>query len=121
MSVPAEWWQTFFSGMMVEFWLRCTTEEQTQQEADFIQQTLQVAPPARLLDVPCGGGRHSLALAARGFQMTAVDISSEFLARAKSAAANKSLKVDWHQADMRELPWRDEFDGAYCFGNSFGY
>src|SRR5262249_14975662 len=23
--------------------------------------------------------------------------------------------------EMRDLPWREAFDGAYCFGNSFGY
>ena len=51
---------------MVEWWLRAMTEEQTRQEADFIQEMLQVATPARLLDVPCGGGRHSLDLANRG-------------------------------------------------------
>jgi SAM-dependent methyltransferase len=22
---------------------------------------------------------------------------------------------------MRDLPWRDRFDGAFCLGNSFGY
>ena len=45
-----EWWQTFFTGGMVEFWLRCTTAEQTRQEIDFIQQQLQVSPPARNCD-----------------------------------------------------------------------
>jgi hypothetical protein len=29
--------------------------------------------------------------------------------------------VRWEQRDMRDLPWRDTFDGAYCVGNSFGY
>jgi SAM-dependent methyltransferase len=121
MSAAREWWRTFFSGVAVDCWLQATTAEQTQREADFIQQILQVSSPANLLDVPCGGGRHSLALAARGYRLTGVDLSSEFLATARSAAAERSLQVHWEQRDMRELPWTGEFDGAFCFGNSFGY
>jgi SAM-dependent methyltransferase len=121
MSGSQEWWQTFFSGAAVDCWLQATTLEQTQREADFIQQMLAVPPPADLLDVPCGGGRHSLALAARGYRLTGVDLSSEFLAAARSTAAERSLQVRWDERDMRDLPWKSEFDGAFCFGNSFGY
>jgi SAM-dependent methyltransferase len=121
MSPTTEWWQTFFTGVAVECWLRCTTPEQTRQEVDFIQHTLQVPPPARLLDVPCGGGRHCLELAARGYAMTGVDISPEFLAAARAGARERSLPVRWEQLDMRDLSWREEFDGAFSFGNSFGY
>jgi SAM-dependent methyltransferase len=121
MSAANDWWRTFFHGTVAEAWLAATTEEQTQQEADFVQKTLQVPPPARLLDVPCGGGRHSLALAARGFTMTAVDISPTFLEAARSKAAAGPWEVSWEQRDMRDLPWPASFDGAFCLGNSFGY
>lgn len=121
MSKIDEWWRTFFSGGMVEFWLRATTDEQTRQEADFIAQTLHVSAPAKLLDVPCGGGRHSLELARRGYHMTGVDLSTEFLAAARAKTTDPSTKVTWEQRDMRDLPWRDQFDGAFSFGNSFGY
>src|SRR3954452_7525693 len=120
MDVPKEWWRTFFTGAAVEGWLQATPEEQTQGEADFILKMLQVPPPARLLDVPCGGGRHSLALAARGYRMTGVDLSSDFLAAARAQAAANSA-VTWEQRDMRDLPWPEAFDGAFSFGNSFGY
>jgi SAM-dependent methyltransferase len=121
MNDPIDWWQTFFSGAAVDFWLRATSEEQTRQEADFIVQRLALQPSARVLDVPCGGGRHSVALAARGYRPTGVDLSSEFLATARSAAAERSVAVDWQQREMRDLPWAGEFDGAFSFGNSFGY
>src|SRR5262249_2666731 len=121
MSAPDGWWRTFFLGLSVEMWLQATPEEQTRQEADFIQKMLQVRTPARLLDVPCGGGRHALALAGRGYSLTGVDISSDFLNAARAAATERSLKVAWEQRDMCELPWTAEFEGAYCFGNSFGY
>ncbi len=121
MGIPTNWYETFFTGTFVDWWLKATPPEQTRLEADFLKQALQVRPPARLLDVPCGGGRHSLALAARGYQLTAVDISAEFLAVARSRAAEQGGAVAWEQRDMRQLPWAAEFDGAFCFGNSFGY
>jgi SAM-dependent methyltransferase len=74
-----------------------------------------------VLDVPCGNARLSLELAARGFALTGVDIASEFIAEAKMKSSEGGVAVDLHQRDMRELPWTGEFDGAFCFGNSFGY
>jgi SAM-dependent methyltransferase len=119
----AGWWRTFFTGTFVDFWLAVPTAEQNEKEADFLQEALQVSPPARLLDVPCGGGRHSLSLAARGYKMTGVDISPEFLesARANTGSTGRPGDVSWEQREMREPPWSETFDGAFCFGNSFGY
>src|SRR5262249_19159540 len=39
----------------------------------------------------------------------------------RAAAAGRPLSVRWEQRDMRDLPWSGAFDGAFCFGNSFGY
>jgi SAM-dependent methyltransferase len=104
----------------VEFWLRATTEEQTHAEADFLEKALRLPPGARVLDVPCGGGRHSLKLASRGFQMTGVDISAEFLAVAQKRATERHLPITWERQPMLDLPWQGEFDGAFCAGNSLG-
>jgi SAM-dependent methyltransferase len=120
-EVPDDWWRTFFSGVAVDAWLRTPTKDQTEQEADFIQKSLQVAAPARLLDVPCGGGRHCHVLAGRGYDMTGVDISPEFLNAARSRSAGGPGRISWEQREMRDLPWPEGYDGAYCFGNSFGY
>jgi hypothetical protein len=48
MDAPSEWWRTFFAGPAVDSWLMATTAEQSRSEADFIQDALGVAPPARL-------------------------------------------------------------------------
>ncbi len=121
MESSSDWWRTFFSGIMVDSWLKATTEEQTAQEAAFIREALGVPPPARLLDVPCGGGRHSRALARLGYEMTGVDLSAEFLATARSQAPDGPGSVAWEHREMHDLPWTDHFDGAFSFGNSFGY
>jgi SAM-dependent methyltransferase len=120
-NVPSNWWDGFFTGPVVDLWLRIVPDEHTRREVAFIREALGVAPPARVLDVPCGGGRHSLAMAAAGYRVTGVDLSADFLAAARSAAADRGLAVTWDRRPMRDLPWQDEFDGAFCFGNSFGY
>ena len=121
MSANPNWWETFFTGLIVDFWRRVMPPEATREEADFFERLLDVRPGARLLDVPCGDGRLALELARRGYRVTGVDISRDFLAAARESAASRGLAVEWRQSDMRDLPWREEFDGAFCGGSSFGY
>src|SRR5215471_15476111 len=115
------WWQTFFHGLALEFWRSVIPPEQTVAEADFIQQHLQLTPGAAVLDVPCGHGRLALTLAARGFKLTGVDLCAEELDDARVEGKEQHLSVTWLHRDMRDLPWEQTFDGAFCFGNSFGY
>ena len=69
----------------------------------------------RVLDVGCGPGRHSLALARRGFDVIGVDRLREFVALARDAAAEESLPRPvrtWR--DVRDLAYDGEFDAAIC-------
>lgn len=116
-----EWWKDFFSGLIVDFWRAAVPEEATRAEADFFERHLRLNPGSRVLDVPCGAGRHAIALASRGYRVTGVDISSEFLDAAREGARGRGLSIEWRQADMRDLPWSSEFDAAYCAGSSFGF
>jgi SAM-dependent methyltransferase len=100
-------------------WLQALPVEHTQGEADRLARLLVAAPGAEILDVPCGAGRLALPLAERGYRLTGVDRSSEFLGHARSRDALN--QVTWEQRDMRNLPWQERFDGVFCTGNSFGY
>ena len=119
--VAEDWWREFFTGVSVDMWLRAATPEMTRAEVDFIEKSLDLAPSSTVLDVPCGGGRHSLELAARGHRVTGVDFSQDFLNVARAQATTAQTAVRWEQREMRDLPWAGTFDGAFCFGNSFGY
>jgi cyclopropane fatty-acyl-phospholipid synthase-like methyltransferase len=119
MDVASNWWEHFFEGLSVTLWLQALSPEHTAGEAVSIARLLGVEPGAELLDVPCGGGRLSLALAGRGYRLTGVDLSREFLEHAQSC--DGAGQVTWEHREMRDLPWPGRFDGAFCVGNSFGY
>jgi SAM-dependent methyltransferase len=118
--MQSEWYKDFFRGVALDVWRGAVSPEQTRAEADFLEKVLEPPAEARLLDVPCGNGRHSLELASRGYRTTGVDIAEEFVREAQTRAAS-GLQAEFLLGDMRYLPWRSEFDGAFCFGNSFGY
>jgi SAM-dependent methyltransferase len=119
--MESNWWENFFHGVALDFWRLVISDEQTRAEATFISKHLQPSDGAKLLDVPCGNGRLSVELASRGFQMTGIDIASEFIDEAKANSTKRGLDIEWLQGDMRTISWSQDFDGAFCFGNSFGY
>lgn len=116
--MKTEWFETFFQGAAVDFWERAIPEAVTLEEAGFLEKALAIEPGQRVLDVPCGNGRIAIELARRGYRVTGIDLSDEFLGHARGRAP----EIDWRRGDMRDLKLEpDEFDAAYCFGNSFGY
>lgn len=121
MTGHIDWWQDFFSGLALDFVRHSRDDEDTSAEADFVQEALGLPLEARLLDVPCGGGRLTLEMASRGYRVTGVDFSPDLLEDAESRAGLGRLPVAWERRDMRDLPWQEEFDGAFCFWSSFGY
>ncbi|HVO70120.1 MAG TPA: class I SAM-dependent methyltransferase [Aggregatilineaceae bacterium] len=99
------------------------TQEHTRREADYVEMLLDLSAPAHLLDVPCGGGRLAIELATRRHRVAGVDIEPFLLQEARRAAQERQVEAAFTavQRDMRDLPWTAEFDGAYCFWESFGY
>ncbi len=119
--IKNEWYKDFFAGLNCEMWERAATTEWTQQEVDFLIATLKVQPGAALLDIPCGYGRHTIELAKRGFRLTGLDISAEFVRKLREQIVAEQLAVQVIHGDILTTKINSIFDGAYCLGNSFGY
>lgn len=119
MAAENDWWRTFFSGVPVEMWLSAPTPEMTKADVDFFLSSAQIEPGAKVLDVPCGGGRHSVELADRGYKVTGVDFSREFLVSANQL--DQEDKVTFIESEMVHLPWPNSFDAVLCVGNSYPY
>jgi SAM-dependent methyltransferase len=74
-----------------------------------------------VLDLCCGPGRHSVALAKRGFKVTGVDRTKFLLNKAKARARKAKAKVEWIQRDMRDFVRSESFDLVLSMFTSFGY
>ena len=53
--------------------------EDTKRQVDFLIEKLELKGTERILDLACGFGRHSLELARRGYDVTGVDITPEYI------------------------------------------
>jgi SAM-dependent methyltransferase len=97
------------------------TPEQTLREVEFLKDSFRLPRDAELLDVGCGYGRHAIELGQGGYRVTGIDLSLPLLIRAADEAQRRSLSVNFVHADMREMAFDAQFDGAYSFLTSFGY
>jgi SAM-dependent methyltransferase len=95
--------------------------DQTLREVEFISDTLRLGAGTEVLDVACGYGRHAIELVQRGVNVTGLDLSLPLLIRAADEAQRRGLSVNFVHADMREMAFERQFDGAYSMLTSFGY
>jgi ubiquinone/menaquinone biosynthesis C-methylase UbiE len=76
---------------------------------------------SRVLDVPCGQGRHAHLLAEAGFDVDGLDYSPELLAVARRRGTGSTLR--YTKGDMRKMPsrWTRRFDVVLNLFTSFGF
>ena len=86
---------------------------------DDIAATLGVEDNATILDAGCGPCRHSLRLAARGFDVTAIDYSEYVIDQAKQQIRDSGYadKIQLQKDDILDLSFPDHsFDSVFCWG-----
>lgn len=120
-TIQNEWYIDFFAGLNCEMWKRAASDEWTEREVEFLLEVLKCPPGGHLLDLPCGFGRHTIELAERGYQMTGIDLSTEYVQSLRLRVEDEKLPVKVLLGDMLTTRLDSSFDGAYCCGNSFGY
>ena len=84
--------------------------QDTENQVDFIVSTLGLTGKERILDLACGFGRHALSLARRGYQITGVDITEEFIKDAIKNANSEGLDAQFINGDIRDLHFANEYD-----------
>jgi SAM-dependent methyltransferase len=118
----SKWYVDFFrEGFYQRAWAPAERFQRAEHEVDFIVEALALPPGASVLDLCCGEGRHTVALARRGYRVTSLDLSALHLRLARQAAKEAGVRVRWHRADMRDIPWEREFDAVINVFTSFGY
>jgi SAM-dependent methyltransferase len=97
-----------------------TLSMRTTSEVEGIVRLLALQPGASLLDCPCGYGRHSIALARKGFQVVGSDINQEMLNAAERNAGGVS-NLQLVRENMLELEYREKFDAVINMFLAFGF
>lgn len=95
--------------------------KQTAVEVNFIERILGLKDGVKILDIPCGHGRHAVELAKRGYCVTGVELNKFFIREAEKTAEEVDVSVRFLQCDMRELTFDTEFDVALNLFTAMGY
>jgi len=115
------WYKDWFNS---EYYLKVYIHrdaEEAERLAELIIKNIQLKSGSNVLDMACGSGRHSIAFAKRGFNVTAVDLSENLLTEAKKNSSNARVKINFFLSDIREFKSEDKFDLALNLFTSIGY
>jgi len=95
--------------------------QEAEREVEQVLTLTKIPDGAAVLDLCCGVGRHSLELTRRGFQVTGVDRTQEYLDLAAAAAGREALSLELVREDMRSFRRDESYDGVINLFTSFGY
>src|SRR3982750_3610290 len=97
---------SYFDGYYKDIWKSIIPSELTVKETEFMIQYFNLTPGKKILDLMCGYGRHSIALAKEGIEETAVE---------------NQLPIDAINSDVMQFTTEAKFDLVICMGNSFNF
>lgn len=98
-----------------------TSPTDAARDVEWIAGVTGIGAGARILDAPCGFGRHSVEFARRGYRVTGVDFNETEVARARESAARAKVEVGLFCQDMRDMEFAGAFDLAVNLFSSIGY
>jgi DNA-binding transcriptional MerR regulator/ubiquinone/menaquinone biosynthesis C-methylase UbiE len=115
-------WEELFHPDTVYFEEPILTGERSDRDVELLMGLLELKEGTEVLDAPCGWGRHSNRLAARGCRVVGLDNDSLVLDRAREEATAMGVLPDYVEGDLRQLPFEDgRFEGLFNWRTSFGF
>ncbi len=119
--MKSSWYKDFFQNYYLGIYKDVLTPARTKKEVAFVVEALALPKGSKILDL-CGGyGRHAIPLAKQGYKVTILELNKKFLEMAKKEAQKQRVKISTVQADMRRVPFRNEFDAVINMFTAFGY
>ncbi len=111
------WFASWFDTPYYHILYKDRDYEEAQQFMDNLTHYLNLPEEAKILDLACGKGRHSIYLNSLGFDVTGSDLSENSIKEA-SKDANDTLHFKVH--DMRDS-FEEKYDAIFNLFTSFGY
>ncbi len=115
------WFETWFRDEAYLALYGHRDRDEARRCVELIVRAASVVPPAAVLDLASGPGRHAIELALRGFSVTAVDLSPMLLEHSLREADQQGVSFTAVESDMRAISFVDEFDLAVQLFTSFSY
>ncbi|MEG0849968.1 MAG: class I SAM-dependent methyltransferase [Flavobacterium sp.] len=111
------WFSSWFDTPYYHILYKDRNYREAQVFMDNLTHYLNLPEKAKVLDLACGKGRHSIYLNQLGYNVLGADLSENSIAEANKNS-NESLHFKVH--DMRE-PFDEKFDAIFNLFTSFGY
>lgn len=116
--------EDFYNFLAQDYDRMTRFEERLGRERELLRRFLAAAKLRTGLDLGCGTGLHTIALAQLGLQMTGVDLSPEMIARARENARKHGQEhIRWHIAALENFlsVAPGPFDLIVCLGNTLAH
>jgi len=116
-----EWFKDWFDTEEYLIVYRNRNEKEAIKLVDLILNNTDISAGAKVLDMACGTGRHSILFAKKGFEVTAIDLSQNLLSIAKRSALEEKVRIQFIRSDIRHFTLMNDFSLAVNLFTSFGY
>jgi SAM-dependent methyltransferase len=113
-----DWFTEWFDSPYYHILYKNRDLEEAEVFMDKLTNYLALPQGARIIDIPCGKGRHCLYLNKKGFSVSGADLSPESIHYAQQFS---NTTLDFFIHDMREEFAENEFDAVLNIFTSFGY
>lgn len=113
-----EWFSTWFDTSYYHVLYKHRNDEEATLFIENLTKLLNLPEEAKVLDLACGKGRHSLMLHKSGLNVLGVDLSKNSI---KSAQENTKSGLRFSVQDMREIIPNESFAAIFNLFTSFGY
>jgi SAM-dependent methyltransferase len=116
-----DWWRSHFDATYLHEYEPIFAAEHDRRDVARLVELLGLPAGARVLDVPCGHGRHAVLLGEAGYRVDGLDYSAHLLDIARSDSSGPNVR--YTRGDMRKLParWTGRFDAVLNLFTSFGF
>lgn len=116
-SSTHKWYASWFDTPFYHILYKDRDYQEAQHFMDNLTSYLNLPENAKILDLACGKGRHSIYLNSLGYDVTGADLSENSIAEA-SKSENETLHFKVH--DMRNT-CKEKYDAIFNLFTSFGY
>lgn len=117
MSQNKEWFKTWFDTKYYHVLYQNRNDDEAELFMKNLLSFIELKKNSKILDMPCGKGRHAIFLNKLGYDVVGADLSENSIEYAKKYT-NRTLHFEVH--DMRH-PFKTQFDAILNLFTSFGY